>query len=685
MQDQSHLLAKLLDDFSHGERRFFDSLSESERRLALSLIDELGKSSGSTPLVDSLWELDYARKPVDVITFLTHKDYLGMDIIRSMEDESRTSGVFETWALALEELFNPSKTYWELILSSSIGTGKSSCAVLALIYKLYRLSCLRDPQKFYGLLPGHAIIFGVYNIFKYKAQSVAADYFRQAVERSPYFKEVFPLNQKKTADLEFPNSIAVGYGSTALHAIGQNIFSVLIDETDFMKAAQAGQNDIEAEKGQAWQLYNSTLRRMESRFMRGGEIPGILIQISSKATADSYLSERIKSRGNADSVLVVEKTGWEVKPWRYTGQTFWLYVGDTQSDPRILSDEEYSKVTDKTLTMKVPEEHRLSFSEDIYGALRDLANVATNTETPLIPKRDRIFEAVDTSRKHPFSKLEFHIGLDDDESIEDYLDIDEILSTHQSRLVPKVRPAVPRFIHLDLAVSGDSLGFAMGHVERFDVLTKTNVEGHQFEIKTPRIYIDMMLRIVPAKGSKIRLSAVRDFIFALRSYGYPIAKVTADTYQSTDTLQQLARAGFVTEVLSVDVAKEKDGHPYAFFREAFMERRISIYNYPHFLAEAANLQKFDIVSQAKFKWKVDHPAKMNDLTGNPVKGSKDIADAVCGVVRHCMMMEPDVDPPALSPVVAVAMSQARSPDSKTLRNRLISGSGQWAIGNDYVP
>jgi len=661
-------------------------LSGSERQLAISLLNELRSEGGLTPTVDSLWELDYVRKPVDVITFLTDKDYLAMDIVRNMDDESRTGGVFETWADTLAELFNPSKTYWEMILSSSIGTGKSSCAVLALIYKLYRLSCLRNPQKFYGLLPGHAIIFGVYNIFKYKAQDVAADYFRQAVDRSPYFKEVFPIDHKKTVDMRFPNSISVGYGSTALHAIGQNIFSVLIDETDFMKAAAAGKDDIEAEKGQAWQLYNSTLRRMESRFMRGGDIPGILIQISSKATADSYLSERIKSRGNADSVLVVEKTGWEVKPWRYTGQTFWLYVGDSQSDPRILADHEYENIKDKSLTMKVPEEHRLSSSEDINGALRDLANVATNTQTPLIPRRDRIFDAVDKTRKHPFTKMEFHIGLEDDEAIEDYLDIESILSIQQSSYQPKIRPGVSRFVHLDLAVSGDALGFAMGHNERFDTIRKTTPDGHIMEVKVPYIYIDMMLRIIPTKGSKIRLSAVRDFLFALRSYGFPIAKVTADTYQSTDMLQQLARAGFVTEVLSVDVAKEKEGHPYAFFREAITEKRISYYDYPQFLAEAANLQRFDIVSQGRMKWKVDHPAKMQDLSGSPVKGAKDVADAVCGVVRHCMMVDPDVEPPPVSPLAAMSMQASMSvKDAKTAKSRLLSKTGHWAVGNDYRP
>lgn len=669
--DQKRLVAKVSEEVSHGDFTFFSGLSESEKALALSL---LADTDTSKALHSALWEIDYARKPVDVSTFLLGKDYLGLNIIRSAEDEAFSSGIFEVWAQTLVELFRPDKSYWELILSSSIGTGKTSVAVYALAYKLYRLSCLKNPQKFYGLLPGHAIVLGVYNIFKYKAQSVAASYLREAVTRCPYFKDVFPLNANKTVDLEFPNSIRIGYGATALHSIGENLFSVLIDETEFMKAASS-----QEEQGQAWKLYNSTLRRMESRYMRGGDIPGLMIQISSKASADSYLAERIKSRGAADDVLIVEKTGWEVKPWRYTGKTFPLFIGDSQSDPRILQESEVSSVKDPTRLMRVPEEHRLAFSEDIYGALRDLANVASGAANPLIPKREKIFEAIDSSRKHPFSKLEFHIGLDDDTAIEDYLDVDALLQVRASKFSPRVNPTTPRYIHLDLAVSGDACGFCMGHVPEFDVTRKedVNTPGHVFDIKRPKVYVDILLRVVPAKGSKIRLSAIKDFIFALRAYGFIIAEVSADTYQSTDLLQQLERSGIKTRTLSVDVATEKEGHPYAFVREGLMEGRISYYHYPQLLIELANLQRFDVVSGGKIKWKVDHPQKMMNLQGDPVKGAKDVADALTGVVKQCAMQDPDVDPPALTPVQAL-IKTAVNPTSRLTQN-------DWVIGNDYRP
>lgn len=672
-QEQQRLADIIMEELSHGERQFFDALSGSEKLVALDVLRGMREdASGGVPLLDALWDVDYERKPVDIETFLTHPDYLGMEVIRSLDDESRTSGVFEQWYHVLRDLFSPSKQYWELILSCSIGTGKSAVAALAMAYKIYRLSCLRDPQKFYGLLPGHSIIFGVCTVFKYKAKELAGDYLRKAIDSCPYFKDVFPINDKKTHDIQFPKSVSVIYGASNVHLLGANVFSVLIDETDFMKAGASAED-----KGQAYGIYTSVLRRMESRFMRGGEIPGILIQISSKASADAYLAERIKSRGGTDKALVIEKTAWEVKPWRYTKARFPVFIGDSYSDPRIIGDGEDLGL-DMSRIIQVPEEHRLPFQEDIHGALRDLANVATGSATPLIPRRDRIFACVNPNRKHPFTMTDFHIGLDDDLAIEDFLDLDAIVIPRKSTFVPLVRPGVKRYIHIDLAVSGDALGFSMGHISDFQVVTRAdaNEPTHTHEFKVPKIYIDMAVRVMPKLGSKIRLSSIRDFVFALRGYGFNIAKVTADTYQSTDLIQQLIRGGITAEVLSVDIAREKTGHPYAFLREATMEGRIDYYQHDQLLAEMSNLQRLDIVSGGKIKWKVDHPAKMNDVTGSPVKGAKDVADAVCGVAYHCMMQEIEDDESPISMPQVIAKP-------KPTGRRFLAGDS-WVVG-DYNP
>lgn len=111
-----------------------------------------------------------------------------------------------------------------------------------------------------------------------------------------------------------------------------------------------------------------------------------------------------------------------------------------------------------------------------------------------------------------------------------------------------------------------------------------------------------------------------------------------------------------------------------------MERRISYYNYPMLISELANLQRFDVISGGKIKWKVDHPQKMNGPDGVPIIGSKDVADSLAGVIRHCMMMDPDADPPPTPPIVGLidmAGSKNKSPRFRT--------DDGWAIGSDYTP
>jgi hypothetical protein len=97
------------------------------------------------------------------------------------------------------------------------------------------------------------------------------------------------------------------------------------------------------------------------------------------------------------------------------------------------------------------------------------------------------------------------------------------------------------------------------------------------------------------------------------------------------------------------------------------------------LIELANLRRFDIISGGKVKWKIDHPQKMHDLAGNPVKGAKDCSDALAGMVRHCMMQEPEGDPPSMSPleVLAKIAGSAKKPFTELGSN--------WAIGSDYKP
>jgi len=92
-------------------------------------------------------------------------------------------------------------------------------------------------------------------------------------------------------------------------------------------------------------------------------------------------------------------------------------------------------------------------------------------------------------------------------------------------------------------------------------------------------------------------------------------KVTYDSWNSVEALQELNSKGFRAEELSVD----RNIAPYQYLKDCFFDSRISLYHYEHLIGELSRLEK-----KAD---KVDHPAN----------GSKDVSDALAGAVWGCYL------------------------------------------------
>jgi hypothetical protein len=145
----------------------------------------------------------------------------------------------------------------------------------------------------------------------------------------------------------------------------------------------------------------------------------------------------------------------------------------------------------------------------------------------------------------------------------------------------------------------------------------------------PVIVIDLMLKVVAPEGEEIGVDDVRALLLQCRQHGMHYKKITYDQYQSASSIQYFNSIGIESEKLSVDVTME----PYDSMKEAMYEDRLVLYPYPPLLEE---LVRLEVKPVAKGKVKVDHPPK----------GSKDVADAVAGVVYHCTLAKKtaQVDP-----------------------------------------
>lgn len=605
--NQSGLLFdKVVEEAMHGHRDMLDSLASAERDVVLewlssAVVDGVVENS----FWNTLWDVDYTRRPVDIETFLTDDYYLG----RMCKDLN------PRWVEDLKVVFAPGSKISEWIFTGAIGTGKSTIACIAMAYKIYLLSCLRNAARYYGLLTDSLLVFGIYSLTKHQVNDTGYFKLRSFLDVSPYFNRDFPRDRQLDSKIAFTKSnVQVIPGSQSLHSIGLDLFSFLLDEVNFMKA----KFDPETQQmsGQAYELYNSTHARLMSRFMRpGGFLPGMMFLVSSRGSKTAFLEERSKLAAGLESSFISDYTLWAVKPaHRFVLPRFKVEVGDKLATSRLLTD--VSTPRPGAQIIEVPGEFRRSFEEDIDRALRDIAGVATYNLSPLIRDRESVTDAVKPWLVNPFTTDKVTANILDDTPIADFFDMTKVCRVENSKWVPKLNATAPRCIHVDLALKRDAAGIAMSHlggvrkVRRF--MPKAVADE---EVSAPYVFVDFMLRIMPPVGSEIDLSKIRNFcIFLARLYN--VVSITFDGFQSADSRQMLAKQGQPSGLLSVD----RTDLPYMSLRNALFERRIGYYLYPQLQNELLDL-KHDAD-----RGKVDHPDKATD--GGP--GRKDVSDAVCG-------------------------------------------------------
>ena len=172
----------------------------------------------------------------------------------------------------------------------------------------------------------------------------------------------------------------------------------------------------------------------------------------------------------------------------------------------------------------------MNFERDILNALRDIAGVSTLATHPFIMN----VEAVSSC----FGKHK---------SILNFTSVD--FEQQRLKITPKqfFKPGLPRFVHIDLAVTGDSAGVVMGCVKGFRDIDR----GSDTET-LPVIHIDFSLEVLPPKGGEILFYKIRDLLYKFRELGVTVKWVSCDSFQSRDILQILRQKGFSTGLQSID-------------------------------------------------------------------------------------------------------------------------------------
>lgn len=159
-------------------------LSAEERAAVMSILEEYS-STGESKLFNDIKYIDFDEVPVDITTFIHDRKYLG----NALYDAEGRYTIFPYWEEKLRDIFpdNISTRYNTVIFTGAIGLGKSTIAVICLLYLLYRLLCLKDPYLYYGMQPIDKISISLMNITIENAKGVALDKMNQMLLSSEWF------------------------------------------------------------------------------------------------------------------------------------------------------------------------------------------------------------------------------------------------------------------------------------------------------------------------------------------------------------------------------------------------------------------------------------------------------------------------------------------------------------------
>ncbi len=608
-------------------RAIYDSCDEREKYFLYQILHEIAESEdGRSQTYEDIWLADYKEIPVGINEFLSHDIYLG-------KTNRNGAAVFPYWKRELNTIFGSGNKFYEWILTGPIRIGKTVTANTAAEFMLYRLMCLRNPQKFFGKKENSEFSLLFFNLTKDLAKGVAFREFNSALKFSPWFCSHGHFTDSEENPVYIPEGglISIEYGSSAAHSLGKQVFCCVCDEVNF---AKAGVKDINKAKSSMKENYDTIMGRITSTFKHGGEVFGKMFVCSSKNADCDFLSEHIEKQQSAGASFmhISDAPQWEVMPPdTFSKERFFIAVGsrhqrgfvvdDNQAFPEALEDLRQQGFR----IVEVPLEMKPQFKADFDIALRDLAGIAVPGVLSFITQ-DVIDECITTERRNPFYTDTLQIGTRDNYKIEDFFHIDEI---------PQDILKAPTYIHFDLALVKDRAGISgVALVGRRDVeVTPGKI------ISVPLLAHSFTVGIEAPRGAQIAYDKIKMFTLWLRSKGMNIVSTSRDQFQSEYLGQLLSASGFDDKKLSLD--RTPDG--YVAFRSILTEHRIELLDVKLLQDELIHLQRDSVTG------KVDHP----------VGGGKDLSDSLAGAVWNAVLSNDAIPVSGKSKISAMASVNAR--------------------------
>lgn len=536
-------------------------------------------------LIDILDGEEFDERPVDLRTFVTSPEYLGLPPLSEYQYTliEKSSQIYKEATLI--KLFGEEdgrtrfkQTCNEVIAQLGKGSGKDYCSTISVAYIVYLLLCLKDPAIYYGKPPGDTIDILNIAINAQQANNVFFKGFKTRIERSPWFVGKY---EPKASEIKFDKSVNVYSGHSEREAWeGYNVIAVILDEISGFATENTTGHDQAKTADAIYSMYRGSVI---SRFPDFGKV--ILLSFPRfkndpiQKFYDAVVAEKeivVRSKLlKMDDDLPDGTDGNEITvEWEEDHIKSYLF-------PRTYAIKR--PTWDVNPTKKI-DDFKVDFYRDMPDALSRFACMPPEAIDAFFKSREKIEKAFNNTA----------LAIDDFGRMESWF---------------KPDPDKEYFMHVDLAQKHDHCAVAMSHVKNWVNIKVTDT----YSQPAPIVEVDAVRYWTPTTDKSVDFSEVRDYILSLRAAGFNIKLCTFDRWNSHDMMQQLKQYGINTETLSV--AKKH----YDDMAMIVLEERLSGPHVPLLIDELLQLKIM--------RDKVDHPRK----------GSKDLADAVCGSIYNSII------------------------------------------------
>jgi hypothetical protein len=535
-------------------------------------------------LIDILDGEEFDERPVDLRTFVTGQDYLALPPLSEHQYTliEKSSQIYKESTLI--KLFGEEEgkrrfkqTCNEVIAQLGKGSGKDYCSTISVCYIVYLLLCLKDPATYYGKPPGDSIDILNIAINAQQANNVFFKGFKTRIETSPWFTGKY---ESKASEIKFNKAVTVHSGHSEREAWeGYNVIVVVLDEISGFATENTTGHDQAKTADAIYDMYRASV---DSRFPDFGKV--ILLSFP------RFKNDPIQKF--YESVIAEKETLVKTKVLKMDDS---LPDGIEGNEVTVEWEEDHiiSYNIPRVFALKRPtweinptkkiEDFKVAFYKNMPDALGRFACMPSEAVDAFFKSREKVEKA--------FSNMA--------------LAIDKF-----GRLEPWFAPDPDKeyFLHVDLAQKHDHCAVAMSHVNKWVNIKVTDT----YSQPAPIVEVDAVRYWTPTPDKSVDFTEVKDYILSLRTAGFNIRVCTFDRWNSHDMMQQLKQYGINTETLSV--AKKH----YDDMAMVILEERITGPNIKLLIDELLQLRIM--------RDKVDHPRK----------GSKDLADAVCGSIYNAI-------------------------------------------------